>query len=221
MFVDVLCMTGLTMTDRLSIVQREQLVGQHIGETSKKTTDVIDAAKGGTLLVDEAYRLVPIETSRDFGPEAIDTIMAVIEGGPHTLTDRPAIILAGYPEVMERVLSVNPGLRRRITDQFNFPNYTIAEIVEIIFIMGKMDQFHLNTTTLELQQAITEHIPMDIIEGHNAGFSSRLLQVTKQQSNKRLSDKILADEQLSTKELLTLTHGDFKQALQILKIYFS
>jgi len=86
----------LVSTSALTVAQREDLVGQHIGETADKTRNVLKGAAGGTLLIDEAYRLVPEGTGRDFDPEAMDTIMATIEGSPATTSDRPAFIFAGY-----------------------------------------------------------------------------------------------------------------------------
>ena len=82
-----------------------------------KTLELIDDDREGTLFVDEVYRLVPPDSSRDFGTEALDTLISSLEGGSQTETDRPAIILAGYREAMETVISWNRCLARRITDR--------------------------------------------------------------------------------------------------------
>ena len=82
-----------------------------------KTLELIDDDREGTLFVDEVYRLVPPGSTRDFGIEAMDTLMSSIEGGSQTETDRPAMILAGYREAMETVISCNRGLARRMTDR--------------------------------------------------------------------------------------------------------
>jgi len=77
---------------------------------------VINVARGATLLVDEAYQLIPRDGSgRDFGYEAVETLMGCIEGSESTEDDRPCLIFAGYPEDMKRFINSNSGLRRRVT----------------------------------------------------------------------------------------------------------
>ena len=104
--------TGLVESPTCIQVQREVLVGVAIGSTAQRTKEMVEKARGATLFVDEAYRLA-LSTQNDFGPEAVETIMSVIEGGPQTTSNRPAFIFAGYPALMERFISTNPGLKRR------------------------------------------------------------------------------------------------------------
>ena len=94
-FPGILNLAGLVCTSTLTVIQREDLVGQHICETADKTRNVLGGAAGGTLLIDDAYRLVPQDSRRDFGPEAMDTIMATIEESSATTSERPAFIFAG------------------------------------------------------------------------------------------------------------------------------
>ena len=155
------------MTDsaQLTTVQREELVGQHIGETSQKTSEVINDARGSTLFVDEVYRLVPPDSTRDFGIEAKNTLMGCIEGGSQTETDRPAIIMAGYRESMERVISCNRGLARRITDRFVFVYYSVQELVQIIHIMARKNNFiiHDECTSTKLEEAILTALNREVL----------------------------------------------------------
>lgn len=95
----ILHRADLVEIEQLTVVQREDLVGSHIGETADKTAAILKKASGGTLLVDESYRLVPIDSTRDFGPEALDTFMTVLEGGPSTDTNRHDICGLSGPDV--------------------------------------------------------------------------------------------------------------------------
>ena len=109
----------LVSSPDLVIIQRENLVGAHIGETAQKTTKVVKAAFGKTLLIDEAYRLVPNTSSNDFGVEAVETIMSYMEGDGVTKNNRPSFMFAGYPEQMKVFINANAGLRRRIQRFFS------------------------------------------------------------------------------------------------------
>lgn len=121
-------------------VQRSDLVGQYLGSTTEKTKAKILEARGGVLFVDEAYRLIPT-AGKDFGREAIEELMAVME------EDDPVVIFAGYEKLMEKFLNVNPGLRSRIYRKFVFPDYTAEELGEIFnlkakekgFVIGELD----------------------------------------------------------------------------------
>jgi energy-coupling factor transporter ATP-binding protein EcfA2 len=112
---------GIIPTDTLVEVQRDQLVGDHIGATEKATEEAISRASGGVLFVDEAYRLsVDI-----FGVEAINCLMKA-------MTQRGrVIVLAGYPDEMDKFVSANPGLKRRITYEFTFPDYSPDDLARI------------------------------------------------------------------------------------------
>ena len=108
---DIMFKTGLVKSPVCIQVQREALMGEFIGSTALKTKALAEKAWGGTLFVDEAYRLA-LSTQRDFGPEAVETSMSVIEGGPETTSDRPAFIFAGYPALMEQFISINLLLKQ-------------------------------------------------------------------------------------------------------------
>ena len=209
-------MTGLTATSRLVTAQREDLVATHVGQTAPRTNDVIDEARGGTLLIDEVYRLVPVDSTRDFGHEALESLMSVMEGEPNTTTDRPAIILAGYPECMTQVLNANAGLARRITHRFDFPNYAEEELAEILFVMAKKDDYTLSSdcTLGRVAEAIRSAVPGPTLHQHNAGFSSRLYQTAKQKNNIRLVENIMHDNMTPTPaELSCIQFCDIINAL--------
>jgi SpoVK/Ycf46/Vps4 family AAA+-type ATPase len=95
--------TILNHCEVLVEVKREDLVGMHIGETAQMTKAKIEEAKGGVLFIDEAYQLMPKDSTRDFGKEAVETIMNALHDND------PVFIFAGYPADMERFINANAG----------------------------------------------------------------------------------------------------------------
>ena len=111
-------------------VERADLVGEYIGHTAQKTREQVRAAQGGILFVDEAYSLAR-GGERDFGKEAIDTLVKAMEDKKHDLV----VILAGYRDEMQAFISVNPGLRSRFPIHIDFPDYTPDELLAIAEVM--------------------------------------------------------------------------------------
>ena len=128
-FTEILFQTGLVSPEKFLSVQREDVVGSHFGEAAKKTSAVLSKAAGGTLMADEAYRVVPPDSPQDYGLEAVETIMAVIEGGNVTITNRPGLILADYHAEMNHFIQFNSRMARRVTDTFFFPDYSVMELI--------------------------------------------------------------------------------------------
>ncbi len=111
----------------LIAVTRDDLVGQYIGHTAPKTKEVLKKAMGGVLFIDEAYYLYRPENERDYGQEAIEILLQVMENNRDDLV----VILAGYKDKMERFFQSNPGMRSRIAHHLDFPDYTAGELFEI------------------------------------------------------------------------------------------
>lgn len=122
----------LVETDRLG------LVGQYIGHTAKKTDDLVNQALDGVLFVDEAYALVS-GGENDFGREAIDTLVKRMED----FRERLIVIVAGYPDDMQRFIETNPGLQSRFTIHLNFENYSAPELVAIFKGFCEKNQYTL------------------------------------------------------------------------------
>ena len=118
---------GYLPTAHLVTVSREDMVGQYVGHTAPRTKDVLNRAMGGVLFIDEAYALHRPENERDYGQEAIEILMQVME----EQRDRLVVILAGYGDRMERFFATNPGLRSRIAHHLDFPPFSRDELVEI------------------------------------------------------------------------------------------
>jgi probable Rubsico expression protein CbbX len=111
----------------LVAVTRDDLVGQYIGHTAPKTKDVLKKAMGGVLFIDEAYYLYRPENERDYGQEAIEILLQVMENQRDDLV----VILAGYGDRMETFFRSNPGLSSRIAHHLAFPDYRPEELLDI------------------------------------------------------------------------------------------
>ena len=118
---------GYIRSNHLVTVTRDDLVGQYIGHTAPKTKEVLKKAMGGVLFIDEAYYLYRPENERDYGQEAIEILLQVMENRRDDLV----VIVAGYADRMDRFFASNPGFRSRIAHHIDFPDYTPDELFEI------------------------------------------------------------------------------------------
>jgi probable Rubsico expression protein CbbX len=118
---------GYVRRGHLVAVTRDDLVGQYIGHTAPKTKEVLKRAAGGVLLIDEAYYLYRPENERDYGQEAIEILLQVMEDQRGDLV----VILAGYADRMERFFQANAGFRSRVAHHIEFPSYGEEELLEI------------------------------------------------------------------------------------------
>ena len=124
---DLLHRLGYVRKGHLVTVTRDDLVGQYIGHTAPKTKEVLKKAMGGVLFIDEAYYLYRPENERDYGQEAIEILLQVMENNRDDLV----VILAGYGDRMDRFFASNPGFRSRIAHHVEFPDYTDPELLHI------------------------------------------------------------------------------------------
>ncbi len=124
---DLLHRLGLIRRGHLVTVTRDDLVGQYIGHTAPKTKEVLKKAMGGVLFIDEAYYLYRPENERDYGQEAIEILLQVMENQRGDLV----VILAGYGDRMETFFQSNPGFRSRIAHHIDFPDYSDDELLRI------------------------------------------------------------------------------------------
>ena len=148
---DILYRLGYIKKGHLLTVTRDDLVGQYIGHTAPKTKEVLKKAMGGVLFIDEAYYLYKPDNERDYGAEAIEILLQVMENQRDDLV----VILAGYKEPMDKFYESNPGLSSRIANHIDFPDYTVEELLQISKIMLQDQQYQL---TPQAEVALTEYI---------------------------------------------------------------
>src|SRR5215471_2305276 len=122
---------GFVRRGHVISVTRDDLVGQYIGHTAPKTKEILKKAMGGVLFIDEAYYLYRPENERDYGQEAIEILLQVMEAQREDLV----VVLAGYRDRMERFFQSNPGFRSRIAHHVDFPDYSDDELLAISELM--------------------------------------------------------------------------------------
>jgi tetratricopeptide (TPR) repeat protein len=147
---------GLLGGDHLVEAQRSDLVGEFLGQTAVKANELIDSALGGVLFVDEAYALSNSGYSKGdaYGDEALQVLLKRAEDN----RDRLVVILAGYPEGMDRLLAANPGLGSRFTTRVDFPSYRPAELTSIGRVLAAENGDHWDDEALEELAAISAHV---------------------------------------------------------------
>jgi probable Rubsico expression protein CbbX len=137
---DILHRLGYVRQGHLVSVTRDDLVGQYIGHTAPKTKEVVKKAMGGVLFIDEAYYLYRPENERDYGQEAIEILLQVMENNRDDLV----VILAGYANRMESFFTSNPGFRSRIAHHVDFPDYSRDELLSIGKLMLERQNYRLS-----------------------------------------------------------------------------
>ena len=136
---DILFRLGYIRKGHLVTVTRDDLVGQYIGHTAPKTKEVLKRAMGGVLFIDEAYYLYKPDNERDYGSEAIEILLQVMENQRDDLV----IIFAGYKERMDEFYESNPGLSSRVANHIDFPDYSPEELLFIAKQMVQEQQYRL------------------------------------------------------------------------------
>ena len=148
---DILFQLGYSKKGHLLTVTRDDLVGQYIGHTAPKTKEVLKKAMGGVLFIDEAYYLYKPDNERDYGSEAIEILLQVMENQRDDLV----VILAGYKEPMDKFYESNPGLSSRIANHIDFPDYSVDELLQISKLMLQDQQYQL---TPDAEVAFSQYI---------------------------------------------------------------
>ncbi|MGW2898008.1 right-handed parallel beta-helix repeat-containing protein [Streptomyces sp. NPDC001212] len=155
LYGEILASLGVLEKGHLVEVSRVDLVGEHIGSTAIRTQEAFERARGGVLFIDEAYALSPEDAGRDFGKEAIDTLVKLMEDQ----RDAVVVIVAGYTAEMERFLSVNPGVASRFSRTITFSDYGPDELLRIVEQQAEEHEYRLAPDTAEALLAYFTAVP--------------------------------------------------------------
>jgi probable Rubsico expression protein CbbX len=144
---------GYVRKGHLVVATRDDLVGQYVGHTAPKTKEVLKKAMGGVLFIDEAYYLYRPENERDYGQEAIEMLLQVMENQRDDLV----VILAGYQDRMNTFFQANPGFHSRIAHHIHFPDYTLDELTAIAELMVAQQKYMLDDASRIAFREYLEH----------------------------------------------------------------
>lgn len=191
---------GVLPKGHLVEVERADLVGEYIGHTAIRTREQIKKALGGILFIDEAYSLAR-GGEKDFGKEAIDTLVKAMEDHKHELV----LILAGYPREMKDFLELNPGLRSRFPLHLEFPDYTSTELIEIAELMAAKRQYKLTSRALYKLAFLLERAKEK--DPYNFG-NARAVRNLLERAMRRQAVRVIQMEQPDREALMTITGED-------------
>lgn len=187
-------------------VTRDDLVGQYIGHTAPKTKDVLKKAMGGVLFIDEAYYLYRPENERDYGQEAIEILLQVMENNRDDLV----VILAGYKDRMDTFFQSNPGMSSRIAHHIDFPDYSQYELLEIAQKMVATMHYQFDEKALA---AISEYIEQRKTQPHFANARSirnALDRIRLRHANRIFEIASGARTNATIEDLSTITEADIR-----------
>jgi probable Rubsico expression protein CbbX len=200
---EILKHLGYVRKGHLVAVTRDDLVGQYIGHTAPKTREVLKRAMGGVLFIDEAYYLYRPENERDYGQEAIEILLQIMENQRDDLV----VILAGYKDRMERFFRSNPGLSSRIAHHIDFPDYTSPELLAIAQLMLEGMQYRLSP---DAEVTLREYIELRREQPHFA--NARSIRNALDRARLRQASRLLAQRgaTLSREALITIEAADIR-----------
>jgi probable Rubsico expression protein CbbX len=196
---EILHRLGYVRKGHVVSVTRDDLVGQYIGHTAPKTKEVLKRAMGGVLFIDEAYYLYRPENERDYGQEAIEILLQVMENNRDDLV----VILAGYKDRMDTFFKSNPGMSSRIAHHIDFPDYTPDELLAIAQKMAAQMNYRFDEEGLA---ALREYIEYRIRQPHfaNARSIRNALDRARLRQANRVFDAALGGGALTSPDELAL-----------------
>ncbi|MYS30844.1 AAA family ATPase, partial [Streptomyces sp. SID7804] len=177
LYGEILTQLGILQRGQLIEAARADLVGRYIGHTAQLTREVFERARGGVLFIDEAYTLTPRGSGADFGQEAVDTLLKLMEDH----RDEVVVIVAGYTDEMERFLASNPGLSSRFPRRISFADYSSEELVTIVRSQAASMGYECGPGTGPLLKEYFDALPRDRSFG-NARLARQVVEsmVTRQ-----------------------------------------
>jgi len=201
---DILHRLGYIEKGHLISVTRDDLVGQYVGHTAPKTKDVVKRALGGILFIDEAYYLHRPDNERDYGQEAIEVLLQVMESERQNLV----VVMAGYREPMEEFFQANPGMGSRVAHHISFPDYDAGELMQISRLMVGQQGYELSEEAAEAMRDYIERRLEQPRFAHGRSIRNAIERARMRQAT-RLVD---SQEKLTKKDLITLEADDILQS---------
>ncbi len=200
---EILHRLGYVRKGHLVAVTRDDLVGQYIGHTAPKTKEVLKKAMGGVLFIDEAYYLYRPENERDYGQEAIEILLQVMENQRDDLV----VILAGYKDRMDTFFQSNPGLSSRVAHHLDFPDYSHDELLLIADMMLAGMNYHLGA---DARDTFGEYLTLRLTQPHFA--NARSVRNALDRARLRQASRLFAerDRELTHEDLTTLVPADIR-----------
>jgi len=200
---EILHRLGYVRKGHLVAATRDDLVGQYIGHTAPKTKEVLKKAMGGVLFIDEAYYLHRPENERDYGQEAIEILLQVMENQRDDLV----VILAGYKDRMDAFFRSNPGLSSRVAHHLEFPDYPAHELEEIAERMLRAMQYRLSPSGAA---ALRDYIPLRMRQPSFA--NARSIRNALDRARLRQANRLFAQKtrELTRDELMTIEGEDLR-----------
>src|SRR5271168_2000579 len=194
---------GYLRRGHLVVATRDDLVGQYVGHTAPKTKEILKKAMGGVLFIDEAYYLYRPENERDYGQEAIEILLQVMENQREDLV----IILAGYKDRMDAFFRSNPGLSSRIAHHLDFPDYLPQDLEAIAQRMLEQMQYRLSASGAA---ALHDYIPLR--RGQPLFANARSIRNALDRARLRQANRLFAmhGRRLTRDELMTIEGGDLR-----------
>ena len=200
---EILHRLGYVRKGHLVAVTRDDLVGQYIGHTAPKTREVLKRAMGGVLFIDEAYYLYRPQNERDYGQEAIEILLQVMENQRDDLV----VILAGYKDRMETFFRSNPGMSSRIAHHLDFPDYAPDDLLRIAEQLLAQQNYRFAT---EARATFAEYLAARIRQPHFA--NARSVRNALDRARLRQASRLFADRdrELTAAELTTIAAADIR-----------
>ena len=202
---DILFKLGYIRKGHLITVTRDDLVGQYIGHTAPKTKEVLKRAMGGVLFIDEAYYLYKPDNERDYGAEAIEILLQVMENQRDDLV----VIFAGYKDRMDSFYESNPGLSSRVANHIDFPDYTAEELLQIGRLLLEEQQYRM---TLDAESLLLDYIQKrkELPLFANARTMTNAIDAARMRHANRMFNS--GDQILTKSDLVTIEADDILQS---------
>ena len=197
---------GILKKGHLVETDRSGLIGQYVGQTAPRVNAVCDSALNGVLFIDEAYALTQSESKKDYGDEAVATLLKRMEDD----RDKLIVIVAGYPKEMNKFIETNPGLKSRFNRYINFPDYTSDELFKIFQLYLKKNQY---TISKEAESYLRQQLD-GVVQTKSRNFgNARYVRNLFEKAIQCQADRLSTVSNPTNEDLLELKQADLQIAI--------